>query len=108
MQAMLGDYNIPLPARGARSEVVLGIRPEHIRLVRPGDTLVIQGQVVLVENLGMSDLLTVRVENSPVMIRAMLLPDQSWSGKRISLALPPESLHWFDSETGERLADSGT
>jgi len=105
--ALLGQYKIPLPV-GSRSltEVVLGIRPEHVRLVRPGDNLVLQGEVVLVENLGMSDLLTVRVEGKPEFVRAMLLPDQSWSGKSIKLGIPPEMIHWFDAQTGDRLADS--
>ncbi|MFM7426110.1 MAG: ABC transporter ATP-binding protein [Elainella sp.] len=106
--AYLGRYKVPLPPRAkALERVTLGIRPEHIRLVRPNDSLVVQGQVVLVENLGMSDLLTVRVEGSEILLRAMLQPDQSWSGRPISLALPPESLHWFDCQTGERLPDAG-
>jgi multiple sugar transport system ATP-binding protein len=105
--AYLGSYKLPLPPRARGSQIVLGIRPEHIRLVRPNDNQVIQGQVTLVENLGMSDLLTVRVEGSELLLRAMLQPDQSWSGRQISLTLPPESLHWFAHQTGERLPDAG-
>ncbi|MBW4467612.1 MAG: ABC transporter ATP-binding protein [Pegethrix bostrychoides GSE-TBD4-15B] len=105
--AMLGQYKIPLPV-GARSlsEVILGIRPEHVRLVRPGDPIVIQGEVVVVENLGMSDLLTVRVEGKPEFVRTMLSPDQSWSGKSIKLSIPPEMIHWFDAQTGNRVSDA--
>jgi multiple sugar transport system ATP-binding protein len=105
--ALLGQYKIPLPVGSRRlTEVVLGIRPEHVRLVRAGDSLVIQGNVVLVENLGMSDLMTVRVDGEAEFVRALLSPDQSWSGKSIKLALPPESIHWFDAQSGDRLADS--
>lgn len=105
--ARLGECKIPLPTQAkAVSEITLGVRPEHVRLVRPGDNLVIQAQVTLVENLGMSDLLTTQVENLPHPLRALLPPDQTWSGKQISLALPPEMLHWFDLRTGERVADA--
>jgi multiple sugar transport system ATP-binding protein len=103
--ALLGRCKIPLPGNVAPAEVVLGIRPEHVRLVRPSDQQVIPGQVVLVENLGMSDLLTVKVGGEQTTLRALLPPDQAWSGKQINLALPPEALHWFDVQTGERLPD---
>ncbi len=101
--AMLGRYPIPLPDRIRLPEVILGIRPEHVRLARPGETSTLQGQVMLVENLGMSDLLSVQVEGTSIGLRALLSPDQSWGEKNISLVLPAESLHWFDPQTGDRL-----
>jgi multiple sugar transport system ATP-binding protein len=104
--ARLGDCKIPLPPRArAAGEIILGIRPEHLRLVRPGDHLVVQAQVMVVENLGMSDLLTVQVDGATAL-RALLSPDQAWSGRQISLTLPSEMLHWFDSQTGLRVADA--
>ncbi len=106
--AQLGRCKLPLPSQvTVPPEVIFGIRPEHVRLVRPEDQQVLQGRVVLVENLGMSDLLTVQVEGTQgTLLRALLPPDQSWSGKQISLALPPEALHWFDVQTGDRLPDA--
>lgn len=100
--AMLGHYKVPLAKGVHLPEVVLGVRPEHVRLARPGEP-VVQGQVILVENLGMSDLLSIQVENTPYWLRALLSPDQSWSDKQISVVLPTESLHWFDPQTGDRL-----
>jgi multiple sugar transport system ATP-binding protein len=103
--ALLGRYKVPLPQPIRLPEVVLGIRPEHLRLARPGETLALalQGQVMLVENLGMSDLLSIQIENTPYWLRALLSPDQSWADRQISLMLPSESLHWFDPQTGDRL-----
>jgi ABC-type sugar transport system ATPase subunit len=66
---------------------------------------VVQAQVMVVENLGMSDLLTVQVDGATAL-RALLSPDQAWSGRQISLTLPSEMLHWFDSQTGLRVADA--
>lgn len=103
--AILGEYKMPLPS-GVQglSDVVLGIRPEHVRLAEPGDTHTIQGRVILKENLGMSDLISVRVRGAEnKTIRALVPSDRPWREEEITLALPPESIHWFHSETGDRL-----
>jgi multiple sugar transport system ATP-binding protein len=62
--------------------------------------------VYLVENLGMHYLVSVKVEGSPtgaLTVRALLPIDQNWSGEDITLALPPENIHWFDVESGHAL-----
>lgn len=106
--AWLGGSKIPIPPQvGPLSKVILGIRPEHVRLVQPSDSQVIRGQVRLVENLGMNDLLTIQIEGGEnVFLRALLAPEQSWGDRQISLALPPTAIHWFDAQTGERLQDA--
>lgn len=106
--AWLGHSKIQLPPKFVSPpEVVLGIRPEHVRLGRSEDDSTIQGRVVLVENLGMSDLLTVQINGpQPVTLRALLAPDQAWNREQISLVLPSEFLHWFHAQTGERLPDA--
>lgn len=102
--ACLGDFHIPLPLPTTPPEIVLGIRPENVRLAQPEDTLTVQGQVFLVENLGMQNLISVRVKGQDaVNIRALLPTDQKWEGETVTLALPPASLHWFDLQTGDRL-----
>jgi multiple sugar transport system ATP-binding protein len=63
--AMLGDAKILLPnLPTVPPEIILGIRPEHVRIPQPDDTQTIQGQVYLVENLGMHNLVSVRVASS--------------------------------------------
>ena len=55
---LLGDFRIDMPPNlPSQSAVIMGIRPEHMRLPREGDAQTIRGDVFLVENLGMSDLI---------------------------------------------------
>ncbi|MGB3139079.1 MAG: ABC transporter ATP-binding protein [Nodosilinea sp.] len=100
----LGDFRVPLPAGVQASSVVLGIRPEHLRLPRQGDACIVSGTVFLVENLGMSDLVSLRVQGDPSLtLRALIPADAAWSKEDLKLALPPELIHWFDGDTGQRL-----
>ena len=106
--AILGNARIPLPnVTGDLREVVLGIRPEHIRVATATDAMTVQGQIFLVENMGMSNLLSVKVQgcdpSNPITLRALLPTDQVWSDESITLALPTHQLHWFDVQTQGRL-----
>jgi multiple sugar transport system ATP-binding protein len=103
--ALLGETKIPLSA-GARghSKVVLGIRPEHIRLSQPEDLNSLKATVYLVENLGMHNLLSVRLNSQPPETLRVLLPtEQTWSGETINLSFSLEHIHWFDANSGKRL-----
>ena len=107
--AMLGEFQIPLPIPTIPREIVLGIRPEHVRIAHPDDTNAIQGRVYLVENLGMHYLVSVRLQNSqPITVRALLSTDQNWSDENITLALSPQHIHWFDVQTGDALVRSNS
>lgn len=124
--AIVGNFRIPLPLKGgsAPRQIVMGVRPENVRLATDGDQQVIQGRVFLVENLGMHNLVSVEVisdrarSNRPlvgtarpeqigaqveetVVLRALLPPDRNWQNQTLNLALPAENLHWFDVETGD-------
>lgn len=102
--AILGGFRIPLPEIPTTPpQIVLGIRPENVLIAQPEDRQTIRGRVYLVENLGMHNLISVRVEGSQteaVTIRALLPPDQQLSGEDVTLTLPPQFIHWFDVETG--------
>ncbi len=102
--ALIGDFKIPLPeGLVAAQRIVLGIRPEDVYLTQPGDAQAVQGQVYLVENLGMHNLISIRVNSqlAPIIVRALLPMDQQWSEAEVRLALPSGSIHWFDVETGD-------
>ena len=106
--AMLGDFQINLPENMVTvpPQIVLGIRPESVRIPQPGDTQTIQGKVFLREHLGMHNLVSVRVDSSlgeDITIRSLLPTDQNWSERDITLALPNQSIHWFDVQTGDAL-----
>ena len=104
--ALLGDFKIPLPNLPTPPpEVVLGIRPEHIRTAEPGETPTLQARVFLVENLGMHNLISLRVPHatgSEIVLRA-ILPPGLWADRPLDLVLSPESLHWFDPRLGDSL-----
>ncbi|MBW4585444.1 ABC transporter ATP-binding protein [Aetokthonos hydrillicola Thurmond2011] len=104
--AILGNSRLLLPdIPTVTPEIVLGIRPEHVRIAQPDDSQTIQGQVYLVENLGMHNLVSVHVVSSgrePISVRALLPTDQHWSGE-ITLALPTHNILWFDVQSGDAL-----
>ncbi len=107
MNAMLGDFPITLPDfPSLPSQIILGIRPEHVRVALSEDTQTIKGRVYLVENLGMYKLVSVRVKSSQTklpIIRALLAPEENWNDEEISLTLTSGKIHWFDVESGDVL-----
>jgi multiple sugar transport system ATP-binding protein len=105
--AILGNFRVKLPdIPTVTPQIVLGIRPENVRIARPEDTQTIQGRVYLVENLGMHNLVSVHIASSQTespTVRALLPTDQNWSDAEITLALPPQNIHWFDVLSGDAL-----
>jgi len=107
--AVLGRSRIPLPKSvpGNTRQITLGVRPEHVQVVQAEGRPVVSGDVFLVENLGMHNLISVcitDVEERPT-IRLLLPPDRHPRGKHIGLTFLPRELHWFDAETGEAYRD---
>ena len=104
-KVMLGKFSFPLPENiQPPSEIIFGIRPEHIAIAKPNDQHVVQGRVFLVENLGMSNLLSVQLEDSNHVLRALLPADHDWGGEEVSLAIAPRMIHWFNADTEKRIA----
>ncbi|NEQ24145.1 MAG: ABC transporter ATP-binding protein [Microcoleus sp. SIO2G3] len=102
--AVLGDFRIPLPNLPTTPpQIVAGIRPEDVNVAKPDDRLTIQGRIFLVENLGMQNLISVRVKGSELRIRALLPTHQAWEGEDINLSIAPQAIHWFDIQTGDRI-----
>ena len=103
-RAILNKLSIPLAdITNVPSRIVLGIRPEDLRLATPEDEYVLEGKVFLVEELGKENLISVRVNDADLTIRVLLPLDRNWEGDTMNLALPLQQLHWFDVETGDRL-----
>lgn len=104
-KAMLGNFGITLPELSEiPSQIVLGIRPEDVRLATESDQEVVKGNVILVEDLGKEQLLTVQIEGAEdKQIRSLIPADQSWNSEQVNLAIPVNSRHWFDVESGKRV-----
>lgn len=102
--AIFGDFRIPLPsALSTPPQIVLGIRPEDVHLAKPDDPLTLQGRIFLVENLGMQNLISVWPNGSDLRLRALLPTHQRWETEEVTLSIAPESIHWFDVKTGDRI-----
>ena len=88
------------PAAVTRERLMLGVRPEQVRLATADG---LPAEVVATEYLGADTLVQARVEAAEVMAR---LPGriEMAPGAAIRLAWPADSRHWFDSQTGLRVA----
>ncbi|MGZ9809942.1 ABC transporter ATP-binding protein [Pseudoroseicyclus sp. H15] len=85
-------------ARPAVGDVVLGIRPEGLRMAADG----VAATVVTVEPTGSETQVTLDLASQPV---TALFRDRVTSrpGESIHLALDPRHLHLFDAASGERI-----
>lgn len=101
--AILGNYRIPLPQLSAMpAQIVLGIRPEDVRLNATEDAVAIAGKVFLVEELGKEKLISTQIAGSHLTIRSLLPADQTWEGETIELFLPHKFIHWFKLDRQEQ------
>jgi multiple sugar transport system ATP-binding protein len=93
----------PSPAVGAPVNLLLGIRPEDLRLApEPGPDR-LSGQVGVVEPLGPNTLFTVQLGGQ--IIRVAAAPDVPVRhGDTVHLEPRPDRLRWFDAETQKALA----
>ena len=92
-----------LTADGPTRDIVLGIRPSHLRLGADG----VPASVLLSENLGETMLLNVDLAGELVKVR---LPEVRGlaEGETVHLTFDPAQVHFFDPESRRRLADEPT
>ena len=99
---------MPLGGRAAAkagSEVVVGVRPEHVHRALPHDlscAIRFPAVVDLVESVGSEAFLHARYGNWQLAAR---VPPQDLPamGSTVTLGIAPEQLHFFDAATGVRL-----
>jgi multiple sugar transport system ATP-binding protein len=102
--ALVDKYRFSLPTMSKKTtQIVMGIRPEDVCLANSESAATIIGQAYLVEQLGKNNLVSVKIQNSEITIRALLPSDRDWQDQTISLAIQADKIHWFDIETGDRL-----
>ena len=108
--ARLAGTVIPLPtavrtaaSQAGLSELVLGIRPEHLHLT--DSTGELAGEVILVEELGADALLHVRLaeDGNPVVARTEGRKPPA-PGQEVRFHVQPDDVFAFHPVTGERLA----
>jgi multiple sugar transport system ATP-binding protein len=79
--------------------ITIGLRPEHIRLADDG---ALQGEVGVVEPLGLSTQFYVKLANQQLCVFAMGRAGVK-PGDTVRLAADPASLHLFDPKSGDRI-----
>lgn len=98
---MVGQHRAADAARyrACAGEVVLGIRPSHVRLAPGG----LPARMLLSENLGESMLLNLDVDGAIVKVR---LPEVRHiaGGEALGLAFDPAHIHLFDPASRQRIA----
>ena len=94
--------NAPNVDFGGPAGATLGIRPEHLQISSSGWTV----HIDTIEMLGAERLVYGHMGDEPLIVRM----DESLPcpalGANIHVSPRPERLHWFDSQTGQRLADA--
>jgi multiple sugar transport system ATP-binding protein len=103
----LPGARVPLPpaigagvARAGITDVVLGIRPENLRI----DGGPLPATVMVVESLGHERHVVCRLDDGTMVIVRQLAADRgSADGSTVHLSLPAEHLHVFDAATGQRV-----
>jgi multiple sugar transport system ATP-binding protein len=86
----------------AGKSVTIGVRPQHLRLGRPGneDQVGFTGALMVSEQLGDEQLLAVRIGGTDMRV-AGIDPELSLTtGAEVDIALPLENLHVFDGTSG--------
>lgn len=97
----LGDttFDIPRLLEGENGDLTFGIRPEHIRL---DDAAPYRGEVVAVEYLGTTQIITLKTVHGPIKARAAS-SDIVRVGDRAGLHFDPRTVTIFNAETGQAL-----
>jgi multiple sugar transport system ATP-binding protein len=95
---------VPLtPAGRAGRPVIIGLRPEHLRLNEAG--IGVTGRVTLVEPTGAQVQIVAETGGGPLtaLLNERVTPK---IGSAVGLSPLEGSLHLFDGETGQRLETS--
>ncbi len=103
--ALLGSHRVPVPEtrEGATGDLVLGVRPEHVRLV--GDAAY-RGTVRAVEYLGTTQIVTVEAPHGTLKAR-LESREAVRSGEPVGLEFDARSLTLFDASSGRALRSAG-
>ena len=103
---LTADAQAKLKADGIEEkEVILGVRPEHIKLVKEGDNAV-KANVEIYEMMGSEAHVHVKLNEKDVIIRVQTLgldkdvANAINNSGEIAFTSTPEVMHLFDKETG--------
>ncbi len=92
-----------LLGRNIANNMQVGLRPEHLT-VTDSDNAVVEGRLELVENLGEYALVHLKTQSNVEFIAKTEKPPAVPKGSTVAFTIKPELAHFFDSDSGARLA----
>lgn len=99
-----GRQSVALPPAAARlPKVILGQRPEHLRLAPEGSDIGLAGSVEHMENLGHEMILTLATDLGPLVLRQVRSGKVPSLGQLVHLTLEPDQIHLFDAVSEQRI-----
>jgi len=93
---------VSAPRVEAGRQATVGVRPEHVTIVAPGEGNA-SGELFVLEPMGREQIVDVRVGDR----RLQVIAPPGFTGRigdRVGLRVAPERLHLFDPTSGERLS----
>ncbi|SDY77237.1 ABC transporter ATP-binding protein [Citreimonas salinaria] len=92
-----GPIEMPVEPRAEAGELTLGIRPEHVEMVAPGQGTV-AGEVLVAERLGGETFLHVELDGKETVVVKADGGVTQKPADRVGLRFPPEALHLFGGD----------
>jgi sn-glycerol 3-phosphate transport system ATP-binding protein len=96
--AAISSDGVNAPKTHALRDLLLGMRPESIRLADSGTP----AEVKAIEYLGAETMIEANLAGASVLARLSGRPPCR-AGDRVHLTWPAETAHWFDMSTGRRI-----
>ncbi|MDY6986072.1 MAG: ABC transporter ATP-binding protein [Candidatus Thermoplasmatota archaeon] len=88
------EYDLP-GVRMEKEKVILGIRPEDVKISEDGN---IEGEVYVVEPLGSEQIITIKIGEALIIVKTS--PDTELKvGEKVKISFNPQKIHLFDGET---------
>lgn len=111
-RVLLGNFNIQIKNRAIEiarknglQEIVLGIRPEHLKISDPY-ACDMRGEVSLIEELGADAFIYIRIEKDKYPIIVRVNGESPFSiGDEVGLHIEDSHLFVFDPHSGNRIED---
>ena len=97
--ALKGSYKVPVALPAAGTPVILGIRPEHITISRPGETL----SVELTEALGGVSYDYMEADTGEKIIVEERGDERSKEGTKVGVCFDLQRAMLFDRESEQRI-----
>jgi multiple sugar transport system ATP-binding protein len=107
IEASMTALQVLSRAGSEKRPVILGIRPESLKVVSQETPHTLGAHVITVEPLGQTCLINVQI--GECMLVCLLTPDvQVREGENVNLLFPQEALYFFDPHTEENLLGDAT